>query len=79
MTLIPTTEERYDEMLGCLPPIAFDGRNFLVGEPMTHRVCTITGNLAPTYDGFCFDGENFFVTDCDVTRAEFRTLLTGGK
>jgi len=75
MTLIPTTEERYEEMLEILPPIAFDGNNFLVGEPFTHRVCSVTGNFSATYDGYCFDGEHYLVTDQDVTRAEFKKLL----
>jgi len=34
---IPTTEEMYWEMLGCVPPRAMAGRTFLVGEADHHN------------------------------------------
>ena len=79
MTFIPTTKERYEEMLDILPPIGFDGTNFLVGEPYTHRKCAVTGNFASTYDGFHYNGKEFFVTDQDVTYMEFKKLLKEAK
>lgn len=32
-----TTESMYDEMLNVLPPRAYGGDGFLVGEPLTHN------------------------------------------
>ena len=36
-TFKEVSEERYDEMLGCLPPVAWVGKGFLVGEPWDHN------------------------------------------
>jgi len=36
------TEERYNEMLGVLPPALWLAKGFLVGEPHDHRRCKIT-------------------------------------
>ena len=46
------TEKRFDEMLGILPPALWIGKGFLVGEPMTHRVCKVQGYVCPTYSAF---------------------------
>lgn len=35
-----TTEERYDEMLGVLPPAAQSSYGFLMGEPTDHEPST---------------------------------------
>lgn len=80
-----TTEEIYDKMLSVLPPIDFNGRSFLVGEPCTHRKCSldqhVDGGFVPTYQGYLAIQTkdetkfNFYATNTDVTRAEFRALL----
>jgi len=36
MNWIKTTEERFDEMLGVLPPAMWLAHGFLVGEPWDH-------------------------------------------
>jgi hypothetical protein len=46
MAIKECSEERYDEMLGILPPTVWVGKGFLVGEPHDHRACKITGNSA---------------------------------
>jgi hypothetical protein len=52
MAIKECSEERYDEMLGVLPPTVWVGKGFLVGEPHDHRKCKITGKTAPTYAVF---------------------------
>jgi hypothetical protein len=52
MAIKDCSEERYDEILGVLPPTVWVGKGFLVGEPHDHRKCTITGEIAPTYAAF---------------------------
>lgn len=66
----PTTRERYIDMLEVLPPIAFDGRSFCVGEPSDH--CFATGK--PRYMGYRQVGEDFQVTSRPVTVAELRAI-----
>ena len=68
-----STQENYDYALGVLPPIDFeDGHSFLVGEPMTHRVCTVTGDIRPTYEGWTYVDSKFYVATEDLTRPEFK-------
>ena len=64
----PSTQERYDEMLGCLPPAAWVSGGFLVGEPWDHDA----GNGQPRYDGFRQVGEKFYCGSRPMTIAEFR-------
>lgn len=60
----PCTEERYDYMMGVLPPALMHHGGFLVGEPFHHRTCRITGRISPTYAAFirykgkCYEGGN---------------------
>ena len=42
------SEERYDELLGVLPPALWLANRFLVGEPYDHRRCKITKQVMPT-------------------------------
>jgi hypothetical protein len=52
MAIKECSEERYDTMLGILPPHLWIGKGFLVGEPHDHRECKIAGHTAPTYAAF---------------------------
>jgi hypothetical protein len=52
MAIKECSEERYDEMLGILPPTVWVGKGFLVGEPHDHRKCKITGKITPTFAAF---------------------------
>ena len=65
-----TTEERYDDMLGAVPPIDFGGRSFLLGEPYDHNA-----EGFPRFDGFRFKAGKYETTSRPVTRAEFREAL----
>ncbi len=67
-----TTEERYDEMMGVLPPAYWGSGGFLVGEAFDHRTCQITGRIAATYDAFVRVGEDFYNASAPLTIAEFR-------
>lgn len=72
------SEERYDEMLGVLPPasmrVPMGAQNgFLVGEPFTHRVCNVTGEMRADYAAFvCIDGK--FYEGPNMTFPEWRAL-----
>ena len=51
------TEERWDEMLGVLPPALWIAKGFLVGEPFDHRTCKITAVVRATYAAFINHGD----------------------
>lgn len=65
-------ESRYWEMLGMLPPAAQTGFGFLLGEPYSHRDCTVTGKFAPTFYAFAEHGGAFFEATSHLTVAEFK-------
>jgi hypothetical protein len=67
------TEERYDEMLGILPPAHWTGKGFLVGEPSSHRKCKVTGEFPPTYAAFIFAFRRFCESTEAMTIPEFDT------
>jgi hypothetical protein len=46
------SEERYDEMLGVLPPALWLSKGFLVGEPFDHRKCKVTNVVRASYAFF---------------------------
>jgi len=71
----PTTEEWYWYSLEVLPPEVYGAHgSFLVGEPMSHRTCTVLKGFRPTYAGFIQMGEKFFTTSEAVTVAEFKAM-----
>ncbi|MEG9437409.1 hypothetical protein JAO29_14730 [Edaphobacter sp. HDX4] len=60
-TLKPCTEARYWEMLEIIPPAIMDGKGFMVGEPWSHRQCTVSQRHdQPTFAGFFKYGKQFF-------------------
>jgi hypothetical protein len=71
MAIKECSEERYDEMLGVLPPALWLGYGFLVGEPSSHRKCKVTGNIMPTYAAFFNAFGRYFEGD-DMTASEFK-------
>jgi hypothetical protein len=71
MAIKECTEERYDHMLGILPPALWLGKGFLVGEPSTHRKCKVTGMVRPTYAAFFTSFGRYFEGD-DMTVDEFK-------
>lgn len=69
--------ERYDEMLGVLPPEIMTGLGFLVGEPSTHRRCTISGNVAPDFQAFARVAGRYYGARQCMTIAEFKRATPG--
>lgn len=68
------SEERYDEMLGVLPPAIMTGFGFLVGEPSTHRTCDVTGDVRAAWQPFARVGSKYYgATQC-MTIPEFKQL-----
>jgi hypothetical protein len=70
------TEERFDEMLGCVPPI-WGRQGFLVGEPFDHRRCKVSGNFVPTYAAFLRVGGKFYESTEPMTEREFANFDRG--
>ena len=71
----PSTEKQYHEMLNVLPPAAWVGGLFLVGEPTDHSFST----GQPRYEAYWQRGSSeYFVSSRPITVAEFRTALRGG-
>lgn len=66
----PTTEERYWEMLECLPPAAHTALGFLVGEPCDHHA--MTGR--PRYSAFIKRGDRYFESNRPMTTNEFERV-----
>jgi hypothetical protein len=67
------TEERWDEMLGVLPPALWIAKGFLVGEPFDHRTCKITGVVRATYAAFINHGGKFYEGP-SLTTPEFQAF-----
>lgn len=62
-----TTEERYDNLLGALPPAARRGSAFLVGEASDHHA----GTGQPRFQACCQRGDSFFAYSRPMSHAEF--------
>lgn len=62
------TEEQYSYWLECLPPIAWKGGAFLVGEPSDHHA----GTGQPRYQACKMQGEKFYASNRPLTRAELK-------
>jgi hypothetical protein len=71
----PTTESRYWEMLGVLPPAYMDGHGFLVGEPMDHRHCRVTKVVRATYSAFLFHQGKFYESKEALTLPEYKAKI----
>ena len=70
----PTTEEKYWEMLEVLPPAIMTDLGFLVGEPLDHGACPITGNFGPRFEAFAKVGDDFFVAAEAMSPNGFRQI-----
>lgn len=66
MKWVETTEERYYDMLGVLPPAAYGAKGaFQVGEPMDHK------GGRPTFASFKVENEKYFESEDALTYREF--------
>ena len=74
MTYHETTEERFWNMLGALPPRAYHAGGFLVGEPVSARLCDITGEGAPTFEAYFEIDGRYYQADKPVTVREFLAI-----
>jgi hypothetical protein len=71
VTWIETTEERFHEMLGVVPPVAMDGRWFLVGEATDHDK-----HGYARYDCYRQQGDAYQKASRPVNRGEYALLRT---
>jgi len=68
---IEVTEERYDEMLGMLPPAVHRACGFLVGEPMDHDA-----NGMPRFTGFLISADGrYWESRRPITAREFYQMV----
>ena len=67
------SSERYFERLSVLPPAVWIGKGFLVGEPIDHRKCQVTGMVLPTYAAFFFANRRYYEGDT-MTMPEFHAF-----
>lgn len=66
-------EKTYIYGLEVLPPAFWIEKGFLVGEPMTHRVCTVTKVVRATYSAFIqLHGQHY--EGPDLTVPEFKLV-----
>lgn len=70
-----STEERYDNMLECLPPEMMLRGGFLVGEPSDHDA----GTGQPRFEAFRVYGGAYLQGSRPMTRAEFKKEMEGAK
>jgi hypothetical protein len=69
------SDDRYDEMLGVLPPAVWLAKGFLVGEAWTHKRCSITGQAGtPAFAPFLDYRGKYYEGPEPMTIAEFRAL-----
>lgn len=64
-------EARFYEMLEILPPHCQSSAGFLVGEPWTHRLCTISGATRAAYSALIHLGDRYFESTAAVTAPEY--------
>jgi len=69
------SRERYDEMLGALPPELRLTKGFLTGEAVTHETCTIAKIVVPKFRPFVQTARDaFYEGEKPMSRGEFRIL-----
>jgi hypothetical protein len=70
----PVSQETFDEALGSVPPAIQIALGFLVGEPISVRVCSVTGKYNMVFRAFMErDGACYQCAE-PMTLAEFRAL-----
>ncbi len=68
------TKDEYWEMLEVLPPAAMTSLGFLVGEPLDHGACPITGRFGARFEAFAKVGDRYFVANQAMTVLGFRAV-----
>lgn len=71
------TEERYWEMLECVPPAVMGGGGFMVGEPYDHIQDAETGKWVPTFHAFRKIAGKHYAASAPMTIREFRKVCPG--
>ena len=79
---VEVSEERYEEMLGALPPLDWWSKGFLVGEANSHRACRVSGRVTADYQAFVkivsSDGETTYYASKEcLTRQEWAQITLG--
>lgn len=66
------TAERFDDMLGAVPPAIHDDSGFLLGEAISSRKCSVTNRECATFRAFLNRNGEFWESDVPLTVAEYR-------
>ncbi|MET4190616.1 MULTISPECIES: hypothetical protein [unclassified Bradyrhizobium] len=72
---VEVTPEKYDEMLGMLPPAIQTGFGFLVGEASSHRECREIGRVLATYAAYIYTHGKYYACKEALTVHEFRRVV----
>lgn len=69
------TETIFDNALGVLPPLAWHGKGFLLGEAWTGKTCSIAGENKQAYHAFAHVRPGQWL-ECSapLTVAEFKAM-----
>lgn len=70
---VETTEDRFHDMLGVLPPASQAGNAFQVGEASDHR------NGRPTFATFCHRDGKYWESADSCTFVEFKAEFPGAE
>lgn len=68
------TEAKYWEMLEVLPPAVMTHLGFLVGEPLDHGFCPVTGLFGARFEAFAEVRGKYFVADKPMSVSGFQSL-----
>lgn len=70
ITWEPTTAEHFEDMMNIIPPAAWHGADFLIGEPCDHHAKT----GAPRFQAMRKAGEHYLASSRPITVAEFKKI-----
>jgi hypothetical protein len=74
LTWKETDEKTYWYMLEVLPPAVMTRLGFLVGEPLDHATCPVTGKFGPRFEAYAKVGGKFFVGSLPMSVGGFKTV-----
>jgi hypothetical protein len=74
-TWTEVSADRFNEMLGVLPPAHHLTFGFLVGEAYTHRKCHVSKRTLPAYRAYIERGQRYYTCSEPLTIPEFREVL----
>lgn len=68
------TEDRYNDMLNVIPPLAWVSKGFLVGEAWTHKICSINHRMSSAFQAMVRSNGQYYECLEPMTVAEWREV-----